>query len=53
VDKYFTKVQILVNIISPGVGNAHNPKIFMKPGDVCEVEIERVGLLRNPVVAEA
>jgi 2-keto-4-pentenoate hydratase/2-oxohepta-3-ene-1,7-dioic acid hydratase in catechol pathway len=25
----------------------------MKAGDVCEVEIERIGLLRNPVVAEA
>ena len=24
----------------------------MKPGDVCEVEVERVGLLRNPVVDE-
>jgi 2-keto-4-pentenoate hydratase/2-oxohepta-3-ene-1,7-dioic acid hydratase in catechol pathway len=25
----------------------------MKPGDVCEVELERVGLLRNPIQAEA
>lgn len=32
-----------------GVGNARNPKLFMHPGDVCEVEIERVGLLRNPI----
>jgi Fumarylacetoacetate (FAA) hydrolase family len=58
-DKYFTIVQILVDIIilvmgtPSGVGNARNPKIFMKPGDVCEVEIERAGLLRNSVVAEA
>ncbi len=44
---------ILVMGTPSGVGNARNPKIFMKPGDLCEVEIERVGLLRNPVVAEA
>ena len=44
---------ILVMGTPSGVGNARDPKIFMKPGDVCEVEIERVGLLRNPVVAEA
>ncbi len=44
---------ILVMGTPSGVGNAREPKIFMKPGDVCEVEIERVGLVRNPVVAEA
>jgi acylpyruvate hydrolase len=27
--------------------------LWMKPGDVCEVEIERVGLLRNRVEDEA
>jgi 2-keto-4-pentenoate hydratase/2-oxohepta-3-ene-1,7-dioic acid hydratase in catechol pathway len=25
----------------------------MKPGDVVEVEIEQIGVLRNPVIAEA
>jgi acylpyruvate hydrolase len=44
---------ILVMGTPSGVGNARDPKIFMKPGDVCEVEIEGVGLVRNPVVAEA
>jgi 2-keto-4-pentenoate hydratase/2-oxohepta-3-ene-1,7-dioic acid hydratase in catechol pathway len=34
-----------------GVGLSHTPPIYMKPGDVCEVEIEGVGLLRNPIVA--
>jgi 2-keto-4-pentenoate hydratase/2-oxohepta-3-ene-1,7-dioic acid hydratase in catechol pathway len=24
----------------------------MKPGDVCEIEVDRIGILRNPVVAE-
>ena len=35
-----------------GVGLARNPKIFMKPGDVCEVEIEGIGLLSNPIVQQ-
>jgi len=32
-----------------GVGAARRPPVWMKPGDVCEVEIERIGLLRNPI----
>jgi len=35
----------------PGVGFARTPPVFLRPGDVCEVEIEKVGLLRNAVVA--
>src|SRR5262245_53507888 len=34
----------------PGVGFARKPPLFMKGGDVAEVEIERLGVLRNPVV---
>lgn len=37
----------------PGVGFARRPPVFMKPGDICEVEIESLGILRNPCVAEA
>ncbi len=33
----------------PGVGAARKPPVFLKPGDVVEVEIEGVGVLRNPV----
>ena len=33
-----------------GVGAFRKPPIFLKPGDIVEVEIERLGLLRNPVV---
>ncbi len=32
-----------------GVGFVRNPQVFMKPGDIVEVEIEGIGLLRNPV----
>jgi 2-keto-4-pentenoate hydratase/2-oxohepta-3-ene-1,7-dioic acid hydratase in catechol pathway len=34
-----------------GVGVFRNPPIFLKPGDIVEVEIEKLGVLRNPVVA--
>jgi 2-keto-4-pentenoate hydratase/2-oxohepta-3-ene-1,7-dioic acid hydratase in catechol pathway len=34
-----------------GIGGAQNPPLFLKDGDVVEVEIERLGGLRNPVVA--
>jgi 2-keto-4-pentenoate hydratase/2-oxohepta-3-ene-1,7-dioic acid hydratase in catechol pathway len=34
----------------PGVGFARKPPVFLKPGDVGEVEIEGLGVLRNPVV---
>jgi 2-keto-4-pentenoate hydratase/2-oxohepta-3-ene-1,7-dioic acid hydratase in catechol pathway len=33
----------------PGVGMARKPPVWLKPGDVCEVEIDRLGVLRNPV----
>jgi 2-keto-4-pentenoate hydratase/2-oxohepta-3-ene-1,7-dioic acid hydratase in catechol pathway len=36
----------------PGVGAARKPPVFMQPGDSVEVEIERIGILRNHVVAE-
>ena len=43
---------VLVMGTPGGIGLARNPPIFMKAGDVCEVEIEGIGLLRNPIVAE-
>jgi len=36
-----------------GVGAARTPKRFLKPGEVVRIEIERLGVLENPVVAEA
>jgi 2-keto-4-pentenoate hydratase/2-oxohepta-3-ene-1,7-dioic acid hydratase in catechol pathway len=35
----------------PGVGVARKPPVFLQPGDDVEVEIDGIGLLRNPVVA--
>jgi 2-keto-4-pentenoate hydratase/2-oxohepta-3-ene-1,7-dioic acid hydratase in catechol pathway len=31
------------------VGYARNPPVWMKAGDIIEVEIERIGILRNRV----
>ncbi|NDA39284.1 MAG: hypothetical protein EBX86_04250 [Actinobacteria bacterium] len=35
-----------------GVGTFYNPPIFMKEGDVIEIEIEKIGILKNTVKAE-
>lgn len=36
-----------------GVGAARDPQVWLRPGDVVEVEIDRIGVLRNEVVDEA
>lgn len=36
-----------------GVGWSRKPPRFMKPGDSCEVEIEGIGTLVNPIAAQA
>lgn len=35
-----------------GIGWARNPKLLMRHGDLCEVSIEGIGTLRNPIVDE-
>ena len=36
-----------------GVGFARKPPVFLKPGDIMEVEVEGLGVLSNPVLAES
>ncbi|MBL9206642.1 MAG: fumarylacetoacetate hydrolase family protein [Opitutaceae bacterium] len=36
-----------------GVGYARKPPLWLQAGDVAEVEIEKIGVLSNPVVTEA
>ena len=36
-----------------GVGFLRKPPLFLKPGDVVEIEVEKIGTLRNPVIAES
>ena len=43
---------VIVTGTPAGVGVARKPPLFMKPGDVCEVEVEGIGLLVNPIAQE-
>lgn len=36
-----------------GVGSTRRPPVFLRPGDILEVEIEHLGTLRNPTIAES
>jgi 2-keto-4-pentenoate hydratase/2-oxohepta-3-ene-1,7-dioic acid hydratase in catechol pathway len=35
-----------------GVGGARQPPVWMNAGDICEVDIEGIGALRNPIARE-
>lgn len=43
---------VIVTGTPSGVGQSRSPQLFMKAGDVCEVEVEGIGTLRNPVANE-
>lgn len=43
---------VIVTGTPGGVGARRDPPVFMKPGDVAEIEISGIGILRNPVVDE-
>lgn len=43
---------VIVTGTPSGVGMARKPQLWMKAGDVCEVEIEGIGILRSPVIDE-
>ena len=40
---------VIVTGTPGGVGSRRTPPVWMKAGDVCEIEIDRVGVLRNPI----
>ncbi|MBN9489716.1 MAG: fumarylacetoacetate hydrolase family protein [Alphaproteobacteria bacterium] len=44
---------VIVTGTPGGVGSRRTPPLWMKPGDVVEVEIDQVGLLRNPIAQES
>jgi 2-keto-4-pentenoate hydratase/2-oxohepta-3-ene-1,7-dioic acid hydratase in catechol pathway len=51
----FTRLEpgdVIVTGTPGGVGSRRSPPLWLKPGDVVEVEIDRVGLLRNGVADE-
>ncbi len=41
---------VIVTGTPAGVGLARKPQLWMKPGDVCEIYIEQIGTLTNPIV---
>jgi 2-keto-4-pentenoate hydratase/2-oxohepta-3-ene-1,7-dioic acid hydratase in catechol pathway len=43
---------VIVTGTPGGVGARRKPPLFMRPGDVVEVEIERIGILSNRIAAE-
>ncbi|MBR0859110.1 fumarylacetoacetate hydrolase family protein [Bradyrhizobium liaoningense] len=43
---------VIVTGTPGGVGGLRKPPLFMKPGDILEVEVSGIGVLRNPVAAE-
>lgn len=44
---------VIITGTPSGVAMARKPQNWLKPGDVCEIEIEKIGVLRNPVVQGA
>lgn len=51
----FTQLEpgdVIVTGTPGGVGSRRTPPLWLKSGDVVEVEIDRIGLLRNPIVDE-
>jgi len=43
---------VIVTGTPGGVGNKRTPQVFMKPGDVCEIEVDAIGVLRNGICDE-
>jgi 2-keto-4-pentenoate hydratase/2-oxohepta-3-ene-1,7-dioic acid hydratase in catechol pathway len=43
---------VIITGTPAGVGFVRNPRLYLAPSDVVEVEISGIGVLRNPVVAE-
>jgi acylpyruvate hydrolase len=44
---------VIVTGTPSGVGASRKPPLWMRPGDIVEVEIEKIGCLSNPVIEEA
>ena len=44
---------IIVSGTPAGVGAARTPPVYMRDGDTCEISVEGIGVLRNPVTQQA
>lgn len=47
-----TTGDLIISGTPAGVGFARQPQVFMKAGDICDVQIEGIGVLSNPVTDE-
>jgi 2-keto-4-pentenoate hydratase/2-oxohepta-3-ene-1,7-dioic acid hydratase in catechol pathway len=43
---------VIITGTPAGVGYARKPPIFMQAGDICEIEIEKIGILSNTIANE-
>ena len=43
---------VIITGTPAGVGYARTPPVWMAPGDICEIEVEGVGILSNSIVDE-
>ena len=43
---------VIVTGTPGGVGARRKPPVWMQPGDLVEVEVDRIGVLRNPIAAD-
>lgn len=43
---------IIITGTPAGVGFVRKPPVFLKEGDTCEIEVEKIGVLSNPVKKE-
>ena len=44
---------VIITGTPAGVGYARTPPVWMAPGDICEIEVEGVGILSNPIMDES
>jgi 2-keto-4-pentenoate hydratase/2-oxohepta-3-ene-1,7-dioic acid hydratase in catechol pathway len=50
---YISPGDVIVTGTPGGVGWVRKPPLWMKPGDTVEVEIDGIGILKNPIAAES
>jgi 2-keto-4-pentenoate hydratase/2-oxohepta-3-ene-1,7-dioic acid hydratase in catechol pathway len=42
---------VIITGTPEGVGMGRKPQLWLKPGDVCEIDLEGVGVLTNKIIA--
>jgi acylpyruvate hydrolase len=42
---------VIITGTPEGVGMGRTPQLWLKPGDVCEIDLEGVGVLTNKIIS--